>query len=235
VERIMKLRCALCSLLCAGLLGSVAFGQPPGGGRGMGMGFGGGNALSLIKSKDVVADVKLTEEQVKKLEELEKKMGEKRREAMQNRDDREAMMEAMQNIQKETEKGLSEAVSADQAKRLKQLVLQSTIKNGGLMIALRMNQEVAKAVNLNDEQKEQLQGFQEDMMNTMREMREGGGGDPQEMMKKMQEFRTSIDKKIAKMLTEEQTKKLNELKGEEFKGTFPAPQMGGRRGPGKNG
>lgn len=230
----MKLRCVLCSLLCAGLMASVAFGQPPGGRGGMGFG-GGGGVLGLIKSKDVVADVKLTEEQVKKLEELEKKMGEKRREAMQNRDDREAMMEAMQNIQKDTDKGVGEAVSADQHKRLKQLALQSSIKNGGLMMALRMNQDVAKAVNLNDEQKEQLQGFQEDMMNTMREMREGGGGDPQEMMKKMQEFRASMDKKITKMLTEEQTKKLKELQGDEFKGTFPAPQMGGRRGPGKNG
>ncbi|MFO0812838.1 MAG: hypothetical protein U0796_06440 [Gemmatales bacterium] len=229
----MKLRCALCSLLCAGLLASVAFAQPPGGGRGMG-GMGGG-LTGLVKSKDVVADVKLSDEQVKKLEDLEKKMGDKRREAMQNaQGDREAMREAMQEIAKETDKGLSEIVNADQLKRLKQLQLQSTVKNGGLMMALG-NPDVTKAMNFNEEQKEQLQGFREDMQNTMREMFQGGGGgDREEMAKKMQEFRASMDKKVAKMLTEEQNKKLKELQGEEFKGKFPAPAMAGRR-PGKNG
>ncbi|MFT3881502.1 MAG: hypothetical protein QM703_17775 [Gemmatales bacterium] len=73
----MKMRCALCSLVCAGLLASVAFAQPPGGGRGMGMG-GGGNLVALAKAKDVAADLKLSEDQVKKLEELDKKLGEKR-------------------------------------------------------------------------------------------------------------------------------------------------------------
>lgn len=231
----MKLRCALCSLVCAGLLASVAFAQPPGGGRGMG-GMGGGGITGLVKSKDVVADAKITEDQVKKLEELEKKMGEKRRTAMQEaQGDREAMMSAMQEIGKETEKGLSDIVSADQLKRLKQLQLQNNIKNGGLMMTL-MNPEVSKAMNFNEEQQEQLKGFGEDMRNTMQEMFQGGGGgDRAEMMKKMQEYRASVDKKITKLLTEDQNKKLKELQGEPFKGTFPAPAMGGRRGPGKNG
>lgn len=230
----MKMRCALCSLVCAGLIASVSFAQPPGGGRGMGMGMGGGG-LALVKGKDVAADLKLTDDQVKKLEEFDKKMGEKRRTAMQdNRDDREAMMSALQEVNKETEKGLGEVISADQAKRLKQLQLQSTLKNGGLMAAL-FNPEVTKALNFNEEQQEQLKGFREDQQNTMREMFQGGGGDPQETRKKMQEYTASLNKKVAKMLTEDQNKKLKELQGEPFKGEFPAPQMGGRRGPGKNG
>lgn len=226
----MKLRCALCSLVCAGLIAGISFAQPPGGGRG---GMGGG-LTGLVKSKDVVADVKLTEEQVKKLEELDKKMSEKRRSAMQEaQGDREAMMSAMQEIGKETEKGLGEIVNADQLKRLKQLQLQSSIKNGGLMMTLG-NPEVAKSMNFNEEQQEQLKGFREDMMNTMGELRQSGA-DQAEMMKKMQEYRTSVDKKLAKLLTADQTKKLKELQGEEFKGAFPAAPQGGRRGPGKNG
>lgn len=230
----MKMRCAFCTLICASLLASVAFAQPPGGGRGMGMG-GGGNLISLAKAKDIAADLKLSEDQVKKLEELEKKIGEKRRAAMQEaQGDREAMMSAMQEIAKETEKGLGEVVKPDQMKRLKQLQLQSSIKNAGLMMALA-NPEVSKALNFNEEQQEQLKGFREDMQNTMREMFQGGGGgDRAEMQKKMTEYRTSMDKKIAKMLTEEQNKKLKELQGDEFKGQFPAPQMGGR-GKGKIG
>lgn len=232
----MKLRCTLCSLVCAGLIASVSFAQPPGGGRGMGMGMGGGSGLALVKGKDVAADLKLTEEQVKKLEELDKKNGEKRRKAMEEAaGDREAMMTAMQELNKESEKALGEIISADQSKRLKQLQLQSTLKSAGLMAALA-NPEVSKALNFNEEQQEQLKGFREDMQTTMREMFSGGGGgDRQEMMKKMQEYRTSIDKKLTKMMTEEQNKKLAELKGEPFKGEFPTPQMGGRRGPGKIG
>ena len=231
----MKLRCALCSLVCAGLLASVSFAQPPGGGRGGMMGGMGGNMVQLAKAKDVAADLKLSEDQVKKLDELEKKMGEKRRSAMQDaQGDREAMMSAMQEIAKETEKGLGEIVKPDQMKRLKQLQLQASIKMGGLMAALG-NPDVVKGLSLNEEQQEQLKGFREDMMNTMREMFQGGGGgDRAEMQKKMQEYRDSLNKKVAKLLTEDQNKKLKELQGEEFKGQFPAGGQGGRR-PNKNG
>jgi hypothetical protein len=202
---------------------------------GMGMGMGGGG-LSLLKAKDVAADLKLTEEQTKKLAELEKKMGEKMRAAREdNQGDREGMMNAMQEVGKETEKSLNETISADQGKRLKQLQLQYTLKNGGLMAAL--NPDTVKALNLNEEQQEQLKGFRDDQRATMMEMFQGGGGgDRQEMAKKMQEFNASMNKKVAKMLTEDQHKKIKELQGEPFKGEFPAPQMGGgRRGPGKIG
>ena len=231
----MKMRCALCSLVCAGLLASVSFAQPPGGGRGMGMG-GGGNLIALAKAKDVAADLKLTEDQVKKLDELQKKITAKMASAREdNQGDREAMMTAMQQIGKESEKGLGEVVNADQMKRLKQLSLQSTMKNGGLMAAL-MNPDVVKAVKLNEEQQEQLKGFNEDRMNTMREMFQGGGGggDRAEMMKKMQEYNASLNKKVAKLLTDDQNKVLKDLQGEEFKGQFPAPQMGGRNKKGGN-
>lgn len=227
----MKMRCALCSLICAGLLAGVTFAQPPGGGRGMGM--GGGNLVSLAKAKDVAADLKLSEDQVKKLDEFDKKMQEKRRSAMQEaQGDREAMMSAMQEITKATDKGLGEIISADQLKRLKQLQLQSTIKNAGLMMALN-NPDVRTALKLNEEQQEQLKGFGEDMRNTMQEMFQGGG-DRTEMQKKMQEYRASMDKKVSKMLTEDQNKKLTELQGETFKGQFPTPNFGGR-GKGKGG
>ena len=228
----MKLRCALCSLVCAGLLASVSFAQPPGGGRGMGMG-GGGNLVSLAKAKDVAADLKLTEDQVKKLEDLDKKMIAKRASAREdNQGDQDGMRAAMQEIAKETEKGLGEVVNADQMKRLKQLQLQSSIKMGGLMAALG-NPDVAKGLKLNEEQQEQLKGFREDMQNTMREMFQSGG-DQAEMRKKMQDYRASLDKKLAKLLTDDQNKALKAMEGEEFKGQFPAPQMGGRNKKGGN-
>lgn len=223
----MKLRCALCSLVCAGLMVSVSLAQPPGGGRQGGM--MGGGLTALAKAKDVAADLKLTEDQVKKIDELDKKMSEKRRSAAQdNQGDREGMMAAMQEIAKETDKGLGEAISADQLKRLKQLQLQASIKNGGLMMALG-NPDVSKALKFNEEQQEQLRGFREDMMSTMQELRQGGG-DREEIQKKSQEFRASMDKKVAKLLTDDQQKTLKDMQGEPFKGEFPAMGMGGGRG-----
>lgn len=228
----MKMRCALCSLVCAGLLASVSFAQPPGGGRGGMMG-GGGNLIALAKAKDVAADLKLSEDQVKKLEELDKKLSDKRRSAMQDAaGDQDAMRAAFQEIAKDTEKGLGEVVNADQLKRLKQLQLQSSLKNGGLFAVL-MNPDVVKNLKLNEEQQEQLKGFGEDMRNTMTELR-SSGGDRAEIQKKTQEYRASLDKKLAKLLTDDQNKSLKAMQGEEFKGQFPTPQMGGRSKKGGN-
>jgi len=104
--------------------------------------------------------------------------------------------------------------------------LQSSMKNGGLMAALG-NPDVVKGLKLNEEQQEQLKGFRDDMMSTMREMFQGGG-DQAEMRKKMTEYRASLDKKVAKLLTEDQNKALKEMQGAEFKGQFPAPPAMGR-------
>ena len=84
--------------------------------------------------------------------------------------------------------------------------------------------------------RDRLKGFREDMQNTMREMFQSGGagGDQAEMRKKMQDYRASLDKKLAKLLTDDQNKALKAMEGEEFKGQFPAPQMGGRNKKGGN-
>jgi hypothetical protein len=238
----MMSRRILCALLCAGLLVSTSFaqgggnrrgggggGQPPRGGMGGGMG---ANLVALAKAKDVAADLKLSDDQVKKLDELDKKMSEKRREMFQGGGggDREAMMEKMRELTKETDKELAAVVNADQMKRLKQISLQASEKQGGLMAVLG-NPEVVEKLSLSAEQKEQLQGFREDMMRSMQEIRQEAGDDREAMMKKITEYRTSMGKKVSKLLNDDQKAKLKSMEGEPFKGEFPAPQMGRRKNP----
>jgi len=248
----MKLRCGICALLCLAFIAGDALAQGNGGGRrrgngnggggqpprgqGMGMGMMGGGLVGLAKAKDVAADLKLSDEQTKKLGDLEKSSREKMTKAREEAgDDRQAMGEKMREVTAETNKEVGTILSADQMKRLKQIQFQSSLKTGGIMSALN-NPETQKAINLNDEQKEQLRGFGEDMRNQMREMFQGGGGggDREEMQKKMTEFRESMNKKVEKMLTADQKAKIKELEGEPFKGEIPRPQFGGRRKDGGN-
>lgn len=242
----MKLRCGICALLCIALIAGDALAQGGGNrrrggggaggggggqgqGRGQGMGMGGGSMVGLAKAKDVAADLKLSDEQTKKLDDLEKSSREKMTKAREEAgDDRQAMGEKMREITTATNKELGSILSADQMKRLKQIQLQASIKTGGLITALG-NPDTQKALNLNDEQKEQLNGFRQDMQTQMREMFQGGGGDRDEMQKKMTEFRESMNKKVDKMLTADQKSKLKELEGEPFKGELPRPQFGRRK------
>jgi periplasmic protein CpxP/Spy len=227
----MKLRCGICALLCLALIAGDALGQGGGGRRGGGGAQpqrGGGGLIALAKAKDVAAELKISEDQTKKLDDLEKSSREKITKAREEAgDDREAMMQKTREIGEETNKQLGSILSADQMKRLKQLQLQSSIKNGGLMMALA-NPDTQKAINLNDEQKEQLRGFMQDSGEQMREIFQSTQ-DQEERQKKMAEYRESMGKKVEKLLTDEQKAKLKEAQGEPFKGEFPRPAFGGGR------
>jgi hypothetical protein len=229
----MKLRCGICALLALALVAGDALGQEgrrrgggggqPPGGRGMGLGMM--PLTTLAKAKDIAADLKLSEEQVKKLDDLDKKMADKRREIFQS-GDREGMREKMQELNTEMNKELTAIINTDQMKRLKQIQLQGMVKGGGVSAALN-SEDVQKALSLNDEQKEQLRGFRQDMMEQTREMMQIEDRD--ERQKKMTEYRESMAKKMEKLLTDDQKAKLKELQGEPFKGEFPVPQMGRRK------
>jgi hypothetical protein len=245
----MNLRRWVCALVCAALVagpalaqgekgggggrrgGGAGAGQPPRGGM---MGGMGGNLLFLATAKDVGADLKLTDDQTKKLDDLNKSTNEKRQKMMQEaRDaggDFTAVREKMQEMAKETDKSLAGIISPDQMKRLKQISLQQQEKQGGLMIVLN-NPDVKDKLNLNAEQKEQLTGFQEDMQRSMREIRDEAAGDREAMQQKMTEYRASMNKKLAKLLTDDQKAKLKDLEGEPFKGEFPTPQFGRKKAP----
>jgi hypothetical protein len=243
----MNVRRWICALVCAALVAGPAFAQGEKGGGGRrgggggggqpprgGMMGGGGGLLFLAMAKDVQTDLKLTDDQTKKLDELNKSTNDKRQKMRQEMQDsgadRNAMMEKMQELNKETDKGLAAIVSPDQMKRLKQVSLQQQQKTGGLMAVLN-NPDVKDKLGLNDEQKEQLSGFQEDARRSRTEIFQENQGDREAIQQKMAEYNTSMNKKLDKLLTADQKAKLKDLEGEPFKGEIPRPQFGGKKAP----
>jgi Spy/CpxP family protein refolding chaperone len=186
--------------------------QPRGGG------FGG--PAFLLTQESVQKELKLSDDQVKKI----KDVGEKSREAFGKlRDlDREERTKKMQEINKETTKALSTILSKDQAKRLKEISLQR------LGARAFSNAEVAKELNITDEQKKQIQDINAATREEMTKIRQGEGS-REEKAKKVAEYTKTVQAKLMKVLTDEQQKKWKTMTGKPFTGEIRSPFGGGRR------
>jgi Spy/CpxP family protein refolding chaperone len=185
--------------------------QRPGGGGG----FGGG-PMFLLGQPSVQKELKLSDEQIKKIKDL----SDKQREAMQGvaRDERRAKM---QELAKANNKAIGEILKPEQMKRAKQLALQ---QQGTRALS---NPEVAKALKLTDDQQEKIKDIQA-------KAREAAGtgqrGDrSEEATKKRAEARKATTEKVMGVLTPEQKTTLKDLQGEPFK--FEPRTRGGRGRP----
>jgi Spy/CpxP family protein refolding chaperone len=213
-------------LLCAAALAVVAMTATPAwaqrqrqrGGFGF---FRGGSELMLLRQKSVQDELKVTEDQVKKVTELAEKQrgafGELRNLS------REERQKKIEERSKENAKALAEILKPEQVKRLKQISLQ---QQGARAIN---NPEVATALNLTAEQKEKVKSIGEEAAKEMRELFQGGNRE--EARKEMADLRKSTEEKVQGVLTTEQKAKLKELQGEPFKGEIRPPERnrpGGR-------
>jgi hypothetical protein len=108
---------------------------------------------------------------------------------------------------------LAKTLKPEQLKRLKQLQLQRQ-GNGAFTDA-----KVQKALKFTSEQKEQMDTILKDSAKEMRELFQSarGGGDFQEMRKKMTEMNKETTKKIQDVLSADQKKKWKAMIGEPFK------------------
>jgi Spy/CpxP family protein refolding chaperone len=191
--------------------------QRPGGGFG---GFGGGT-LFLLGQKSVQEELKLSDEQIKKVQELAQAQ-------RSNRGDfqglgREEIQKKLAERAKAQNEALAKILDAKQLKRAKQIALQQQTRFG-LGFALN-NEEVAKSLNITDEQKEKIRQIQ----GKVREEMQGVGFDEQGR-KKREEVMKAANERMESVLTAEQKTKLKEMQGEPFKGEIQRPQFGaGRR------
>ncbi len=234
---------------------STLMAQPGGGGRGQGGrgGFGGGmmmapgggggvtGMLGLLRNEKVQGELKLSDEEKGALE----KIGDKLREAMappagqgggfgnfrdMSEEDRNKMMQQMQERMKKANDLVREELESilppDKMSRL----LGIYIQNSGMQAVLS-NPLVTEELSFTDEQKEKVTKTGTEVMEEMRaamgELFGGGGGDRTAMQAKMEEMRKKMDEKYAGILTDDQKKKLEELKGAEFK-LSPEDMRGGR-------
>ena len=184
--------------------------QRPGGGPG---GFGGG-PLFLLGQKSVQEELKLSDEQVKQIKEL----ADKQRESFQGLRDlsQEERRTKMQEAAKTNDKAIGKILKPEQYKRVRQIALQ---QQGARALG---NEEVAKALKINEEQKDKINEIQTKAFEEMR-----GLGRDEEARKKRQEMMKATNEKVMGVLTSEQKTKLKEMQGEPFKGEIERPQFGG--------
>jgi Spy/CpxP family protein refolding chaperone len=206
------------------LLAAPAAAQPP-----FGRGGGGGGAGMYLANPAVQKELKLTEEQTKKVEALVAKNREKMQEVFQS-GDREKGQEVMKEIAAETDKFIKATLNADQQKRLKQIQRYNMGPNAFT------DEEVAKELKLTDEQKDDIKKVTEELGAQSKEAFTGVDPGDQEgrqaAFKKIQGLRKEATEKITKMLTPEQKKAWKDLTGDPFEVQM-GPGRGGFGGKGK--
>lgn len=231
----------LATLVAAFLLTASADAQPgrggpggPGGPGGRG-GFGGGGGaglLRLLRVEEVQKEIELLPDQLEACEKLEESLrperggGDRPNFREMSEADREKFMEQMrkegaERAVKERQE-LGKILLPPQMERLQEVAIQ----NMGLRALA--NPEVAAKLKLSDKQKTKLQEVQESSMEQMREQMRAAfqGGNREGMRERFQEMQKKVEADCMAVLSKEQKKAYEELKGEPFE--MPQPSFGGR-------
>lgn len=131
---------------------------------------------------------------------------------------------------KESEKGLTELLTESQSKRLDEIALQL------MGVRALSNVDVTKKLKLTSDQKKGVEdafkAADDDRRKMFEEMRAGGGGRDgfEAMREKFDEARKKGDAKVLAVLTADQKKQFDEMKGKPFEVDRRALLSGGGRG-----
>jgi Spy/CpxP family protein refolding chaperone len=200
----------------------------PGGRGGMGMG-----GPMILGAQAVQEELKLTEEQKGKVQEMveglrEEMMGLREKMADVAQEERFAKMrEFMEETNAKARKELTSLLKPEQMKRFEQVELQAR----GLQAFA--DAKVQEALKVTAEQKEKLEGLMTEVNEKRRTIMEDAQGDFQAAMGKFRELQNSTREKVMAMMTEDQKKSWKDMTGEPFEMPM-GPGVGGpgpRRGP----
>jgi hypothetical protein len=161
----------------------------------------------LLLQQYVRKELKLSADQIKKVEELHENMRKKVEEVFKLKGDegRKMQQDLIENL-----KALAGILKPEQAKRLKQISYQ---RQGEWAFT---DGEVAKALQLTDTQKKEIQKIIEDHATQMRHLFQPRAPGDEETRKKMTALRTVFQEKLMKLLTNEQRTKWKDLQGAPF-------------------
>jgi hypothetical protein len=202
----------------AALLAGPSFGQ----GRG-----GFGNPLNrYLDSKEFQKELKLTDEQVTKAKTAAEDVFKKHTDDFKDIDfrsaeGREKMGVKMREISQETLKAMDTTLNADQMKRFKQIMLQGSMRMQGP--AVFNDPDIQKSLKLTDEQKDKIKTINADLNKDREELFKDGQPGPETFQKMGAMSKEAMDK-AAKILTADQKKTLDELKGEPFEMPMGPPR-----------
>jgi hypothetical protein len=166
--------------------------------------------LMLANQKSVQEELKLSDEQLKKVAEIGKAMRLKAEDITETVP-KERMKKAME-LFKVAEKDVFAMLKREQAKRMRQIALQQQRLARGFE-----NPEVAKVLKLSEEQTRKMREIRESASTEISKLAEGAKS-RDEAQKKRAEFAKATEEKLLKVLTDEQRARWTELLGEPFKG-----------------
>ncbi len=190
----------------------LPLGIPPGGPPTMPM-------LMLLGEKSVQTDLQLTAAQTKKVSAAMNKQ----QMAMQSTFNLQPnqRMQKVEEIMKSGDQSADDILTTEQKKRIKQISLQL---QGSQAF---MSADVAKVLNLTDEQQAKIKEIQNKISKQMDELFRGKKLAPQAFEKKMMEFNKTAYDQAKQLLTSEQTSTWNEMTGAVFRGQVRMmPPMG---------
>jgi len=192
---------------------------------------GGGN---LLTNKSVQEELKITDSQKTKIEEISKKTRDMIQEKLKDvpREERfQKMREVMREVNAKTNKELAGVLKEDQLKRYKQIQLQQTERMRGP--AVFTDADVQKALKFTDEQKADVKKVTEDLTKQVREETKDLPRD-RESFAKRREITTKLNKeamgKIASKLTKDQKATWKDMLGKPFEVKFERPMRPGGGG-----
>jgi Spy/CpxP family protein refolding chaperone len=222
-------------------VGAAAVAQPPqpggpggppgfGGPGGPGGFFGGGGLVGLVARDEVQQELQLVDEQKDKVRSITDGVRTKLREQLrdvftQMRDlsdeERRAKIGEIRTkieaVNADTEKELEKVLLPHQMERLKQIDLQTKIQYRGA--SALTSGDVAKALNLTDDQREKLEKRAAEVQ--------------EELQTKIKQLQADARKKMLDVLTPDQQAQLEKMMGQQF--DMPAQNYGGFRGRGGRG
>jgi Spy/CpxP family protein refolding chaperone len=210
---------------------ALTLAQFPGGGGGQGRGFGRGGMRMmggmgvmptsfLLQRQDVQEELKITDEQKDKLQQLREEFQQKMMAEFQNggggqpgQPPSNERRVAMQKMMEESGKASDAILTPEQRKRGREIAIQLA---GSMAVT---DKQVATDLGLTDAQKKtiaDLQNKQQEANRALMEKARSGEIEWQQIGESMQKNSKVMDAEIAKVLTAEQRKKLSDMGGAKF-------------------
>ena len=177
-----------------------------------------GQAIWWLSREGIQKEIDLVDDQRKKLDEIRADVTKKMRAIYPSLRDlprekqRTKYAELRKELNEETERRVNKVLLPQQRDRLKQVILQTRLRQGGTNVYTLTSDELAKALGITDEQKVKLRAKQQEIQ--------------KKLMKEYQRIREEAQKEILTVLTPEQLAKLKKMQGETY---TPPPRKPFRR------
>jgi Spy/CpxP family protein refolding chaperone len=167
---------------------------------------------ALLKQESVRKELKLSEDQSRKVEDLSQAMQKKLKEtsdlALEERSKK------FKELAQENDKALGDILTPEQEKRLQQIIYQQLATYG----AAFTNEEIAESLKLTADQKKKIKDISEDTSRQIRDLIKPNTELDDATRQKIRALQKTAGEKMMTVLTDQQKAMWKTMQGEPFKG-----------------